>query len=378
MKTHRKILIVLHDLHEVLEGIANYNQMDQWLLRIIDHQHDIHKAIKSWQPDGVIYHHTIWKKAPRLSVPMVEVLNPNPEKNSFSIDIDNKECGRLAAEFFLDKGFLDLAFITGAMRDRSIQQFTGLNNTAEARDRNLLWFEHKCEQGMVPSHQLQTNTLRLGKWLKQQPRPLGVLTINDYHALHVLEACRQMDLRVPEDISVLGTGNDPHLCAIAHPSLSSIRFSYRQIGFEAARLLDARLKNRTPVRQHFRIAPIEIIERNSTNAMAINDPAVLKALIFINEHCGEPTRVSEVVRHSGVSRSLLQFKFQRVLQRSPLEEIHRQKMEAAKKLLRTTTLTMEEIAGHCGLTDQAQFTKLFKKMTSVTPSAFRREFSIFQ
>ncbi|MEM6313193.1 MAG: substrate-binding domain-containing protein, partial [Planctomycetota bacterium] len=52
-------------------------------------------------------------------------------------------------------------------------------------------------------------TLRqLTRWLARQPLPLGVMAIDDWHALRVIEACGEAGLRVPGDVAVLGHNDD--------------------------------------------------------------------------------------------------------------------------------------------------------------------------
>ena len=195
----------------------------------------------------------------------------------------------------------------------------------------------------------------------------------DDHALHVLEACRLADLKIPEDVAVLGTDNSLRLCAIAHPSLSSISLPYRQVGFEAARLLDAQLNGKTIHSPQIQLDPVEIVERRSTEMLAITNLAVVKAVNYIQAHRNELLRIPDIVRHSGISRTLLQRRFQDTLGRTPLEEIHRQKIELTSDLLRNTLLTIDEIAEKCGFSDSTQFTKLFRRKTGLTPSAYRKQ-----
>ncbi|MEA2068984.1 MAG: AraC family transcriptional regulator, partial [Verrucomicrobiota bacterium] len=148
---------------------------------------------------------------------------------------------------------------------------------------------------------------------------------------------------------------------------------YKQLGFEAARLLDAQLLGKKPAAQHIALDPSGIIERNSTEILAIQDEAVVKAFNYIRKHRTEPLRIPEIVKASGVSRTLLQRKFQQTLQRTPLEEVHRQKMELAIELLHITTFNMDEIAEKCGLSDATQLTKLFRKKMGMTPSSYRKK-----
>lgn len=376
MKQNPKILVITDTQSDndwaALEGIASYNKLDEWLLRNVELHQDLPRVIQSWKPNGIIF--TARAKTVRdIHLPKVSLFNFSPEKGLCSVEIHQENTGKLAAEFLLNKGFRNLVFITGTMLPRATRRYHEFLKTAQARGLQPRCFENHCEHGMFPDEELQENIDRMGQWLSWQPRPLAVFTVNDLHALHVLEACRRHNIKVPEDAAVLGADDNHRLCAIAHPSLSSIQLPYKQLGFEAARLLDAQLQNKPIQQQHITLDPIGIIERQSTEIFGINDEAVVKALRYVRQHRTEPIRILEVVRHSGVSRTLLQRKFQETLNRTLLEEIHRQKMELATDLLQNTLLSIDEIAEKCGLSDQAQFTKLFRRKIGITPSAYRKK-----
>lgn len=375
MRKYSKILVVIDEQSDndwaALEGISDYNQLDEWLIRVAELHQDLPKIIKSLKPDGLIYTARMeLSRAPKI--PKIALFNHTPKKGLFSVEIHQENTGKLAAEFLCNKGYRNMAFITGRMQPRSTRRFDGFRRAVEARGRETCLFENPCEQGIFPYKERQEYIDKLGQWLNKQPRPLGIFTLNDSYALHVLEACRQYDIKVPEEAAVLGADNNRHLCVIAHPSLSSIQLPYKQLGFEAARLLDAQLLGKKPAAQHIALDPSGIIERNSTEILAIQDEAVVKAFNYIRKHRTEPIRIPDIVKASGSSRTLLQRKFRQSLQRTLLEEVHRQKIELATDLLHITSFSMDEIAEKCGLADQAQFTKLFRKKTGQTPSAFRK------
>lgn len=50
------------------------------------------------------------------------------------------------------------------------------------------------------------------------------------------------------------------------------------------------------------------------------------------------------------------------------------RLEKAKKLLVSTSLSIVKVAEQCGYSDYRVFTKVFKKMEGITPSQFRRDF----
>jgi LacI family transcriptional regulator len=72
--------------------------------------------------------------------------------------------------------------------------------------------------------------------LKLDPRPTAIFAGNDEMAAGVLQTARQMDIRVPEDLSVVGF-DDFEIARRLWPSLTSVRTPTREIGRLAAERL---------------------------------------------------------------------------------------------------------------------------------------------
>jgi LacI family transcriptional regulator len=86
--------------------------------------------------------------------------------------------------------------------------------------------------------------------------------------------------------------------------------------------------------------------------------------------------VDSVVRHIDASRRELERHFRRVLGRSVLTEIRRVRVERAKELLTTTDLAMPAIAGRCGFSTPQRLAIVFRQVTGLPPTAFRRRSQI--
>lgn len=92
--------------------------------------------------------------------------------------------------------------------------------------------------------------------------PLSIFAGNDYIAKGVYMAAEEAGLRIGHDVFVASFGDMP-LCKLLKPTLTSVRQDYRQIGYEAARLLNQELTGavKTPIR---RILPVELQVRESS------------------------------------------------------------------------------------------------------------------
>ena len=97
--------------------------------------------------------------------------------------------------------------------------------------------------------------------LPAERRPTAVFAANDISAIKVLEVARELGLRVPEDLSVIGYDNVPE-SASSTPPLSTVAQPLHEMGVTALRILLAMLAGQ-PVERHVRM-PTELVVRAST------------------------------------------------------------------------------------------------------------------
>jgi LacI family transcriptional regulator len=200
-----------------------------------------------------------------------------------------------------------------------------------------------------------------------------VATVSDLLARYAVEACRQRGLRVPEDVAVIGSGDDHPICLQPAPSLSSLDCGFKQVGFKAAEALDRMMDGRRLSGTIVRLDHLRIIPRRSTDVFAVEDPIVADALRYIAEHCHEPINVTDVVDHLPASRRSLERRFAKVLNRSVAQEINRMRVQRLERLLVESDDPLEVLAPRCGFSDTAQMRRNFFQCRGMNPSEFRAE-----
>jgi LacI family transcriptional regulator len=92
---------------------------------------------------------------------------------------------------------------------------------------------------------------------------------------------------------------------------------------------------------------------------------------MIREHACEGINVSDVLRAVPLSRRVLEQRFQKLLGRTPREEILQVRLARVKQLLGETELALYEIAERTGFEHVEYLSVVFKRETGVTPSAWR-------
>jgi AraC family transcriptional regulator len=109
--------------------------------------------------------------------------------------------------------------------------------------------------------------------------------------------------------------------------------------------------------------------------MALTDVAsfrVERALSWYADHLARNPSVREVAEVVHVSPSHLRRLFAEVRKASPKDLFRRVRLEKAQDLMGRTTLTLDEIARHCGYTTASHFCRDYKMVHRFTPSTWRR------
>jgi LacI family transcriptional regulator len=212
----------------------------------------------------------------------------------------------------------------------------------------------------------------LAAWVRSLPKPAGVFCCYDIRGRQILEACRSINLRVPDDVAVIGVDNDQVLCELAEPPLSSVIPDTRRTGYLAAQLLEKLMSGRAVQPTMNLVEPLGIATRQSTDVLAIEDQEVSAAVQFIRNHACEGITVDRVLDAVPISRRMLERRFKRIVGRTPHDEIVRVQVERARQMLRGTDLPLKTIAERIGLRHGEYLSVLFKRATGIAPGAYRR------
>jgi LacI family transcriptional regulator len=204
-------------------------------------------------------------------------------------------------------------------------------------------------------------------------KPVGVFCATDRYALRLLNVCRVLNVAVPEQVAVLGIDNDPVICGLSFPPLSSIEHNPRRIGYEAADLLARMMAGERSPQKMILVPPSQVVVRQSTGGLAIDDSDVAQAVRFIREHACRQITVDQVAQAVSLSRRALERRFRVCLQRSPKREIARVQMERAKLLLHEPRISVAAVARQAGFASMSHFIKAFHRETGLTPRQFRGE-----
>lgn len=364
----------------VLRGIANYVELHgPWSLSVdprASGAYDV-RWLKNWRGDGVLAFVEAAPAARRLrasGIPIVELFGHRLDLRLPQVSNDEPAIGRLAAEHLLERQFRRLAFVGYNSLGWSDRRQGGF--VERAREAGLTVETFFCDDSGLSLATWERDQRRLTGWLARLAKPVGVMACSDRLGTRVLDAGRQADVAVPEEVAVIGVDNDEETCLLGHPPLSSVIDDAEQIGFAAARLLDEMMAGPARGRRQWStsilIPPIGVATRRSTEVAAIEDAVVARAARLIRERACEGLTVAQLVEELRLSRSLLYRRFKAALGRHPHEEILRVKLDRVKTLLLQTSSSIEEVAARTGFPHPEYLSVTFKREFGVTPARFRK------
>ena len=360
----------------ILEGIAAYERIHcDWNFFLDDQAMSVKDPNwlfrKDW--DGVICRHLdpiVLKECAIRGIPCVNLEDmPHEDVKAPKVKPDNRAVGHVGAEHLIDRAYQNFGFCGYGNEDWSKDRRNGFLEALEAVNTTCSVLDTDYIKVLTPEWDIGEQEI-ISVWLRELPKPVAIMACHDMRALQVISAAQQCGFRIPDDVAVLGANNETVRAELSHPPLSSVPLNAHEWGETAAMLLHLQMEHK-PVERLTFIEPLQVVVRRSTEALAIGDPCVMKALKIIREEACDYLRVEELADRVNVSRSLLDRRFRKFLRRSPQDEIRHVRINKAKKFLIETDLTLAEIAEQTGFDHPEYLSVMFKRITNETPRDFR-------
>jgi LacI family transcriptional regulator len=290
---------------------------------------------------------------------------------------DDAAIGAMAAKYLLRRGFKQFAYCGfGEMFYWSRERGKGFGERVAQAGFEIHYYEYEQPKSRYP-HSWEKEQVILVDWLKKLPKPVALMACNDDRSQHVLEACKIAGLHVPEQVAIIGLGNDDLVCDLASPPLSSIALGGEKGGYEAAATLDKLMRGKQVSSQRIIVPTLYVVTRQSTDILKIDDPYVAQALRFIYRRAGrEAIQVNDVLRAVPLSRRTLYERFARVLGRPVHEEIKRVRVDQLARMLVSTNLSISQIASTFGCSDMKNLARYFKQAKGMSPTQYRKHHSL--
>ncbi len=191
-----------------------------------------------------------------------------------SVTSDHFQGGYAIVQHLIEQGYKDIVYLAreplhlSSIAERLRGYQAALTN-AGLRPRSPFVVGGPTELGYVQSQRALTLPespliKRIAKFLKSRDRPEAIVAMNDLHARLVLEAAEGVQLRIPEELALVGY-DDLDFAATLRPALTTVDQHPFQLGVEAARLLLRRVQGETGAARQVRLPAQLVIRRSSIN-----------------------------------------------------------------------------------------------------------------
>ncbi|MBM9603102.1 LacI family DNA-binding transcriptional regulator [Desulfopila inferna] len=228
-----------------------------------DQEEKLVKILRERQVDGLIITTTnlkgdVLKTLLDENFPFVLLFSTVKGGPISAVGVDNYRGGYLATEHLITLGHKRIGMLAGsfAITDRSYHRWHGyrqcLNNYGISYDKKLL---------AQTEYSLAGGRDSVKKLLALKTPPTAVFCSNDYLALGAMKGAREMGLRLPDDLSIVGF-DDMQTASYLIPALTTIRQSAYKMGESAAELLFQRMES--PGKPVQRMLESSLIIREST------------------------------------------------------------------------------------------------------------------
>ncbi|KOC91480.1 D-xylose utilization transcriptional activator XylR [Winslowiella iniecta] len=367
---------------QVVEGVGEYLQASQsdWDIFIEEDFRCRIDNIREWLGDGVIADYDdkqIESLLQQVDVPIVGVggsyHRPEDYPPVHYIATDNAALVESAFSHLKEKGVHRFAFyglpLSSGKRWAQEREYAFRQRVAQERYQGVVY------QGMETAPEnWQHAQNRLADWVQTLPPQTGIIAVTDARARHLLQVCEHLKIPVPEKLCVIGIDNEELTRYLSRVALSSVAQGSRQMGYQAAKLLHRLLDKQPLPLQRILVPPVKVIERRSTDYRSLYDPAVIQAMHYIRFNACKGIKVEQVLDAVGMSRSNLEKRFKDETGETIHALIHSEKLEKARTLLVSSSLSINEISQMCGYPSLQYFYSVFKKSYATTPKEYRERF----
>lgn len=287
-----------------------------------------------------------------------------------SIDVDDWQVGAEAARAFAQAGYRNFACL-GNLTPYSQQRIEGFQRELGDVEQIAIRQEEAFDEARYSEDFVQPQDA-LRTWLKSLPKPVGIFAVHDPLGRFLCSACRQMGLRVPEDVAVIGANNDELVCGLSYPMLSSVSIPWDTIGEAVGDAMHTLLAGEASPPDPIRVPAGGVVLRHSANHLAIEDPTLRRAMSYLSERIQDPITVEILCDELRIGRRGLERKFREYYHCTPWEMLCNLRITRAKHLLSESNHPVSTISELCGFNDPERMAVVFKRIEGISPSAFRK------
>lgn len=244
-----------HNYHVLFEPTSEKREAKNDFMRLIRERHADGIVLSGPRFDDQLFFQRYAQNAP------IVLQGRLPGSNLPSVDVDNVGGARMATDHLLALGYRKIAMITNGP----------LAYTAAA-DRRSGYLQALQEAGIeflpsmiqIGAFSPESGYHAMQRLLELYPRPEAVFVASDVVAIGAIEAARQANLRIPDDLAIVGFDDIPW-SAYLNPPLTTVRLPAYSLGWKAGYLL-IQLLNQEEIEEETILLETQLIVRESCGA----------------------------------------------------------------------------------------------------------------
>jgi len=181
------------------------------------------------------------------------------------VAIDNLSAIKTAVKYLIDNGHTKIVHFAGPPQSSHTQE--RIEGFRHAFSESPLIFNKNLIISIGSRHEeAYGNTMNYFKNRSREDYPTAIVCFNDQQALAVMTALKELNIRIPEDISIIG--NDDIIYAKIYPvPLTTIRAPQREIGYKAAEILIRNIESPTALPNEKMVLGTDLVIRESSRVL---------------------------------------------------------------------------------------------------------------
>lgn len=220
-------------------------------------------AVRGKQIDGVLLLRSkkedkLIDELTKINFPFVIVGRPEEKDKYYWVNNDNIAASERVVDYLIEMGHKNIAMIVGD--ENYIMNEDRLQGYKNSFQKNNLEIN---EDLIVQSEKIDYQSIYMlsQKMIKEHPEITAFYGMSDTMSYTIMQAMNDMQMKIPEDVSIVGFNNNP-MSKIVSPPLTTVDINIYLLGNKATELLIGVINGQIDKYQHT-IVPTNIIERDS-------------------------------------------------------------------------------------------------------------------
>lgn len=308
--------------------------------------------------------------AHKLSCPLVNISSFVENPGVQTVRRDDRQLGHLCARHLLEKGFsrisvIELVPVPGWCFGATLAGFMEfVQQHASGVTLDTLRIDLTLSEPEMMA--------RLRSWLRTLHTPCALFLTDDRFSIAVMDACREESLRIPKDVALISSVLTPEMADACGVTLTHPVQDGEWLVGPACERLESLMSNPLQPLRTIIIPCPGLVQGESTETFAIDDPLVARAVDFIETNYQNGINVAEVISHLECSRRALERRFVTLLKITMSDYLIQRRVALAKTHMKESPeLNLEKIAHSCGFRDRRTFRHAFVGLTGMTPDKWR-------